>query len=137
MTDATSVRRLKDFEGVWNVERKITPKSGPAATFKGQAVWTPEKDGLAYKEQGLMTLEGHAPMQAERRYFWSADLSVFFDDGRYFHQVPAEGGEAHHWCDPDSYAITYDFAPWPEFRVLWHVTGPRKDYRAVTRYSQP
>ena len=136
MTDGLSVRSLLDFEGVWNVQRQITPKSGPPAVFAGKAVWSSENGGLSYKEQGLMTLEGHPPMQAERRYFWDADLRVFFDDCRYFHSIPREGGVARHWCDPDSYTITYDFGDWPKFRVLWHVAGPRKDYTAVTQYTR-
>ena len=81
-----------------------------------------------------MTLEGHSPMQAERRYFWADDLSVFFEDGRFFHRVPAVGGQTDHWCQPDRYHGTYDFTEWPQFNVKWDVNGPRKDYRSATQY---
>jgi hypothetical protein len=73
---------------------------------------------------------------AERRYLWSADLSVWFEDGRFFHNVPPHGGPTAHWCDPDQYDGQYDFADWPAFRVTWRVRGPRKDYRMETLYRR-
>ena len=129
-------RQLNDFTGRWSVSRIITPAVGPTAQFDGVAEWTVAKGGLAYEEKGAMTLAGQAPLHAERRYFWAEDLQVFFDDGRFFHQVPAIGGCAHHWCDPDTYQVTYDFSDWPVFAVHWRVLGPRKDYTAVTQYRR-
>lgn len=136
MTEIAGARKLADFEGQWRVERFIQPKEGPEARFLGTALWAASGTGLSYHETGLMTLDGHAPMQAERRYFWADDLSVYFDDGRFFHRVPETGGLTEHWCDPDSYALRYDFGKWPQFRVNWNVTGPRKDYRAETEYTR-
>jgi hypothetical protein len=83
-----------------------------------------------------MSLDGHPPMQAERSYFWDNSLRVFFDDGRFFHQVPSEGGPTTHWCDPDQYDLHYDFSCWPRFEVRWRVQGPRKDYTAITEYTR-
>lgn len=136
MTNRDAGRVLSDFEGVWRVSRQITPDAGPAARFEGTASWVPSEGGLAYNEQGLMTLEGHPPMQAERRYFWDSALSVYFEDGRFFHQVPSQGGPTEHWCDPDRYQLRYDFSRWPSFGVTWRVHGPRKDYRAETEYTR-
>lgn len=135
-SDGQDQRVLADFEGYWRVVRHIFPAQGPEARFEGTAVWEVVPKGLSYLEQGLMTLAGQPPMQAERRYLWTENLSVHFDDGRFFHQVPVHGGVAKHWCDPDSYELTYDFTCWPGFRVKWHVIGPRKDYRAETEYTR-
>lgn len=135
-TPMTEVRKLDDFAGNWNLTRRIVPKDGPVAQFEGTASWSWKERGLSYLEHGVMTLSGHLPMQAERRYFWKDDLSVYFDDGRFFHAVPATGGETRHWCDPDTYTGTYDFAAWPDFTLVWHVTGPRKDYRSTTIYTR-
>jgi hypothetical protein len=129
-------RVLADFAGYWQVRRKIVPQSGPRAEFQGAAEWRPAPEGLAYVETGLMTLDGHTPMPAQRRYLWARDLSVFFEDGRFFHKVPALGGPVRHWCDPDAYLLCYDFADWPDFRVDWHVRGPRKSYEATTEYTR-
>ncbi|MGK8236294.1 DUF6314 family protein [Roseovarius sp. MS2] len=127
---------LDDFTGVWTLERVIQHEDGASARFSGRAVWKPDPKGLAYHETGEMVLETGARFLAERRYLWSVDLSVWFEDGRFFHTVPAQGGPTAHWCDPDQYDGHYDFADWPAFTVTWHVRGPRKDYRMETRYHR-
>lgn len=75
-------------------------------------------------------------MTAERRYRWDSDLRVFFEDGRFFHQVPRTGGATEHWCAPDMYRVRYRFARWPEWETVWRVIGPRKDYAMITRYTR-
>ena len=130
-------RRLADFEGRWDVSRSITPSHGAPAQFEGQATWHPAADGLAYAETGTLRLPGAAPMKAERRYHWAADLSVFFEDGRFFHKVPGAGGRTTHFCDPDTYVVDYDFSDWPGMTVRWTVKGPRKSYVMETRYTRP
>ncbi|MBU2980820.1 trigger factor [Lentibacter algarum] len=127
-------RHLGEFEGLWRLNRRIKPANGPEGQFDGRAEWVRKDTGLAYVEQGVLTLEGQPPMQAERRYFWDAELNVYFEDGRFFHQVPRLGGATAHWCDPDQYNVSYDFASWPVFEVCWKVRGPRKDYEMITRY---
>ena len=135
MQSEIAPRALSDFEGAWQIMRDIRPETGGPARFEGQGVWTPDPDGLAYVERGTLTMAGAAPMHAERRYRWDADLSVYFDDGRFFHRVPATGGETEHWCDPDRYRVTYDFSEWPKFNVIWQVKGPRKAYTMLSRFT--
>jgi len=125
-----------DFAGHWHITRRIMPRHGLEVRFEGQAVWTPVAGGMDYHETGQMMMAEQPPMQAERRYFWSDDLSVYFDDGRFFHKVPPSGGAAVHWCDPDQYEGLYDFSDWPAFRVVWQVRGPIKDYRSETDYTR-
>jgi len=129
-------RRLADFEGRWSLTRRIVHHNAPAARFEGTAVWTPEEGRLISHESGTLTVASQPPMQAERTYHWHPDLSVHFDDGRFFHKVPAAGGASEHWCDPDSYRGRYDFSDWPCFRVMWDVTGPRKSYRMQSLYRR-
>jgi len=127
------MRQLADFEGHWALSRQIVPAVGPEARFEGTAVWTPEG---AYAEEGLLHVQGQTPMRAERRYVWDAELNVYFEDGRFFHRVPAEGGETGHWCAPDQYDVCYDFADWPRFEARWKVFGPRKNYEMISHYSR-
>lgn len=127
-------RRLSDFLGRWEIARDVIPAQGPRATLTGQATWSAAQDGAHYHESGVLRLQGAAPMTAERRYFWASDLSVFFEDGRFFHRVPAGGGQAMHFCDPDTYVVAYDFNGWPSFELRHRVTGPRKDYEMITRF---
>lgn len=128
-------RVLGDFAGRWRLDREIAHDDGSRARFTGQAEWRPVPAGLDYRETGTLVLAGQR-MQAERRYLWRPDLSVCFADGRFFHQVPPQGGETAHWCAPDRYEGHYDFTAWPEFRVRWRVTGPRKAYRMTSHYRR-
>lgn len=136
---------LEDFEGRWSVTRQIIQADGATAAFDGTALWSwqdgAEEPTLEYSETGTLRLSGQPPMQAERRYLWRSGPSVWFTDGRFFHAVPPGGGTAHHQCDPDSYAVTYDFSRWtgrgvPEFSTRWAVTGPRKAYQMDTLYRK-
>ncbi|MCV3271179.1 DUF6314 family protein [Roseobacter sinensis] len=129
-------RRLADFEGAWELTREIRHDAGAQAVFAGEAIWIPDEAGLLYRETGTLTVPGGAPMQAERRYLWRAGLRVYFEDGRFFHQVPATGGTAEHWCDPDAYTVCYDFSDWPAFSTVWRVEGPRKRYEMSSRYRR-
>lgn len=129
-------RRLEDFEGAWRFSRRIKHADGQEVLVTGSAVWTPSGEGLACEETGEMLLPGAALMQVKRVYLWMEGLRVHFEDGRFFHEVPPEGGETTHWCDPDRYDGTYDFGPWPDFIVSWDVRGPHKDYRMVTTYTR-
>lgn len=129
-------RRLADFEGRWSLVRSIVHDHAPEARFEGEAFWAPDAGRLIYRESGVLTVPGQPPMQAERSYHWHHDLSVHFDDGRFFHKVPPAGGATEHWCDPDSYAGRYDFSGWPGFEVTWQVSGPRKSYRMCSLYRR-
>lgn len=129
-------RRLAEFEGLWQLERRVTDGSGRQARLSGEARWTREGEALAYHEAGLLTMQDGPPIRAERRLTWRAGLQVFFEDGRFFHAVPPLGGRVSHWCDPDSYEGNYDFDAWPDFEVSWVVNGPRKDYHMHTIYRR-
>ncbi len=144
MTDETAcaapgigamTRLLDDFEGRWRIARRITHAHGPPGAFSGTATWSRIPRGLAYHEQGELHVPGHRAMRAERRYVWRPDLTVWFDNGRFFHQVPARGGQTGHWCPPDQYDVTYEFETWPRFRVVWRVKGPAKDYTMLSDYT--
>lgn len=134
--DDQTPRRLSDFEGVWQLSRQITHAGAPPAQFDGRAVWTPTDAGMDYVETGTLVIMGQGRFTAERRYRWAPDLSVYFDDGRFFHHVPATGGPTGHWCDPDQYDVVYDFTDWPRFQVTWEVSGPRKAYHMVSLYQR-
>ncbi len=129
-------RCLRDFKGIWDLQRQIEHRDGTRARFEGQALWKADDDGLCQQETGALRIGENPPIKAMRRYLWRPDLSVHFDDGRFFHKVPPLGGKAGHWCAPDQYDGSYDFSRWPDFEVTWQVTGPRKSYRMHSRYRR-
>lgn len=131
---------LSDFVGLWAMDRRITDhRGGPDGHFTGTAEFTPTETGLAYLETGLLTLEGHTAFKAERRYQWrlvDGTISVDFHDGRAFHSFDPATPVASHWCDPDTYHVTYDFAEWPVWHSIWTVSGPQKAYEMITNYTR-
>lgn len=133
---AIGVRVLADFEGCWHLSRRILHAEGPVATLEGRATWTREGLSLIQREEGELRMPGLTPMRATRTYRWDEGLEVHFEDGRFFHRVPPEGGSTRHDCDPDTYDVTYDFTAWPVFTVTWDVRGPRKAYHMVSRYTR-
>lgn len=127
---------MADFSGRWAIERTIDHADGTTARFSGEAVFQPNAaGGLDYSEDGVLRMPGGQSMRATRRYRWDPDLSVFFEDGRTFHQVPATGGTTVHYCDPDTYRVAYEFRGWPTWQAVWTVTGPKKDYRMTSVYA--
>ncbi|MDW3225601.1 MAG: DUF6314 family protein [Paracoccaceae bacterium] len=132
----TRPRVLADFAGTWQLDRKIAHGDGTQARFQGTALWDGDDRGLDYLETGHLQMGQGPQMQAERRYRWAPDLDVYFDDGRFFHRVPALGGRASHWCDPDTYDVTYDFGAWPCFTAVWQVRGPKKSYKMHSFYER-
>ena len=131
-----SDRQLADFCGRWSVARDICHADGTLARFQGEAIWQWEEDRLNCVETGKLCIAGQDPFSARQEYLWYPDLGVHFADGRYFHHVPPQGGEVFHDCPPDRYEGAYDFTAWPEFRVSWSVTGPRKSYQMCSVYSK-
>lgn len=134
MSGTATERVLSDFEGRWTFERVVEHAGGDRAKVTGTATFTRVGTVLVQDEVGQMSINGARPFSATRRYLWREGLEMRFEDGRFFHIVPASGGTAEHWCDPDHYAVRYDFSLWPNWTAVWTVRGPHKNYRMVTRY---
>jgi len=131
--------KLADFLGDWRVDREISNADGEETRFEGFARFEGSSSKANYTERGQLRLANGVALQAERRYLWEeidGQVRIFFEDGRHFHDLPEIGEIAHHFCDPDTYDLTYDFAAWPEWQVTWRVQGPKKDYFAVTCYRK-
>lgn len=134
---------VSDFEGHWRIARKIFDgeAAGESARLHGTASLERRGDHWVWCETGALSFTGRAPMTAERRYLWRpapGAIEVAFEDGRPFHTLALGGEQAQvlHRCAPDTYAGTYLFGDWPTWRLIWRVTGPRKDYRSVTVFRR-
>lgn len=140
---ALTVPTLLDFEGTWSLTRRIIDhRAGSTGMFEGTATFTRDDGGLAYCEVGSLHLPNHPPFHAERRYRWrevGTHFEIDFDDGRFFHSFSADAPNAIHWCDPDTYNVSYAFDVWPRWQSTWDVSGPKKAYKMVSDYrpSQP
>jgi len=133
---------LNDFLGEWRIERRIDDiLSGNVGMLAGTATFSPAPQGLAYLETGKLSLDGGAPLHAERRYLWRLGrgrIHVDYADHTPFHSFDPskERTSARHNCAPDDYRVIYTFGHWPHWRANWRVEGPRKNYRMTTEYRR-
>jgi hypothetical protein len=132
---------LADFQGDWVFTRLVADPNGtPTARVEGIVSFRRGEGGLVAEERGRMRLEDGPELAAERRTIWRQDgrlIRVFFGDGRPFHHFdPAGATEAEHVCTPDLYRVAYDFGRFPNWRSVWRVTGPRKDYVMTTDHRR-
>ncbi|MEM9580779.1 MAG: DUF6314 family protein [Pseudomonadota bacterium] len=130
-----------DFLGSWQIDRQIDDHlTGETARFEGKAVITAAQGAWRFDEAGTLRLANGAVMTAERRYLWmpvEQGFAIQFDDGRAFHNLRfGQDCTADHWCDPDQYDVSYDFAAWPVWRSVWRVNGPRKDYTLTSDFTK-
>lgn len=134
--------RLADFLGEWRINREIVEKDGAVHRLSGSAQFSPEPDGMLYQEDGVLLTDTGAKLTASRVYHWregaGGRIQVVFEDGRDFHIFDPDDTTpaADHWCDPDTYHVSYNFAAWPQWSSMWSVSGPRKDYRMKTQYRR-
>jgi Family of unknown function (DUF6314) len=118
--------------------------AGTRGTFTGVVIFSPDDDGgLRFHEEGTVVWPSvNRPAgdgetftgPATRDYLLRpadtpAAMDMLFPDGRPFHRMSfsPEASQDRHWCDPDTYRVTYIRHGEDEFSYAWDVTGPRKD----------
>ncbi len=137
------VKDLKGFlYGAWRLERRIDDRrAGQQGGLSGTAVFETEGAGLLYREEGRLILGGHdGPALQSYRYGFPAAgrAAVAFADGRFFHDLDLTGGAwaCVHLCDPDRYDGEFTALDANCWRVVWKVTGPRKDLTLDSTYRR-
>ena len=137
------------LRGRWRLTRDIhDAHGGQTGRFEGEAQLShdPAQEGgapdrLRWAESGILRLGG-AEAEGTRVYLWRLqppDVVEFrHGDGRFFHLLRLRGGraEVHHDCAPDVYRGEYLFEGPDRWRLIWRVTGPRKDYRMETLHER-
>ncbi|MET4094960.1 DUF6314 family protein [Arthrobacter sp. UYCu712] len=127
--------------GAWSLTRTLLDRAtGTRGTFTGVVRFTPLTDdgGLHFREEGTLVwtsftgkpFTGPASRDYLLRPTGTLDaLDMFFPDGRPFHRMGFGQQSSHdeHWCDPDTYRVTYTLVGPAEFHYRWDVTGPMKD----------
>jgi len=135
--------KIDDFKGTWQITREITDRlAGQSGKLDGVAALTEAGPGiLHYEESGRLQMGDGPVLEAVRRYQWhfsETGVDMTFEDGSTFHSFVPHGyvSGTDHPCGDDTYAVRYDFIPWPRWRSVWVVTGPRKDYTSVTEFTR-
>jgi Family of unknown function (DUF6314) len=134
--------QLTEFEGRWRIARRIEDEwMGTTGLFEGVARFSRDARGLGYQEVGELKLPQEAPMAASRRYLWRDEpggIAVLYEDGRFFHRIRTGATVVQDWhvCGGDEYDVTYNFTHWPDWRMIWKVRGPRKDYLSISDFTR-
>lgn len=128
---------LPDLTGTWRIYRRIC---GMDARFTGDLTFTTQDGGLLYRESGTLRLPASSH-EAYRSYIYRPSgnaLQILYDDGRPFLNLTFKNGIAGdvHACGPDTYRATFKIKNESEWVCAFAVTGPRKNYFAVSRMTR-
>ncbi len=135
-------RPLDYFLGTWHVERTITDAlSDDNGTFEGIAIFTPGDDCVEFEEIGVMQLgayRGRARRRLLYRHGSGSSIDVSFVDGHHFVSIDLSSDTSRdvHLCERDRYDITTVVHSHDRFDERWRVSGPSKDYEALTLFGR-
>ena len=148
--------------GRWSLRRSRLDRraGGTLLTVSGTAQWkaalsdtvSDAVDGalsasapqmLLYSELGELRRAGAPPTSTRAAARWMSvpgvpsAARVAFDDGRPFHALDLASGECTvtHACSPDDYVGRFS-AGEAALTIVWHVTGPAKDYTSTTELTR-
>ncbi len=139
-TDPRSFDLRAYLRGRWAVDRDLQDRAaGTRGSFRGVITFTDHDGGLRFREDGTLAWTSPAGVAftgpASREYLLRTAsapdvLDWYFPDGRPFHRMGFTGTrrQDEHWCDPDTYRVSYRLIDADEFRYRWDVTGPAKDH---------
>ena len=136
--------------GTWELERTLEDHiSGTTGLFKGRATFTetvaagapPRCEWARYEESGELHF-GTQRTRASRSLIYErlkdASVMLYFADGKPFVDLNLESGawRGVHNCVEDLYEMTTTVGSPDLVQECWRVTGPRKDYLAVTTLTR-
>ena len=142
------INDLKSFlEGKWSLGRRIDDRrAGQEGSLNGTALFLAEGADLLYREEGRLVIGGPAnpvyegPALQSYRFAFPAPAraAVHFRDGRLFHDLELTRGRwrCTHLCDPDRYEGEFTALDADTWRVVWNVTGPRKELTLDSTYRR-
>ena len=135
-------RPLEYFLGTWHVERTIVDAlSDDNGFFEGSATFTEREDHVEFDEVGIMRLGAYRGPARRRLYYRqgpATSIDVSFVDGHHFVSLELSSGTSRdvHLCERDRYDITTVVHSQDRFDESWRVTGPSKDYEAMTLFER-
>ena len=130
------------LRGHWQIERELVDhRTGTRGRFTGSAAILPAGDGgelASYTERGELRFGAHTgPAQRILGLAPRPDgtAAVRFADGRPFYVLDLRTGrgQAEHPCRADRYLLTHVVHSADLIEERWWVTGPDKDYHAISR----
>ncbi|KAN0038644.1 hypothetical protein ACTA71_000828 [Dictyostelium dimigraforme] len=157
---------FQSFAGKWSFNRNIIHKSvidvSQQFTFStidrnhnnkdnisivsGTASFNQLDDEFSYQyqEEGLLKQPDNTTFNVSQRYiyrFRDDMITVYFDEKpeRLFHTLNFDNSSSatgHHLCGKDTYDAVYQLISPKEFRLIYSVLGPKKNYKITTTFSK-
>jgi hypothetical protein len=128
--------------GPWRLTRVMADRrAGQTGRLDGEAVFSPEAEGLVYRERGVLRLGAYEGAVTRRyRYAFPAPgwAEVAFEDGRPFYTLDLSDGRCtvQHRCRDDLYRGAFEVEGQDLWTVVWRVWGPGKDQLLTSRYAR-
>ena len=130
-----------DIIGKWKITRSIEDRLNQKKfALDGVAIFTDNNSLYHYNETGIMKSESFQS-KAHQDYLWiitPEGWKINFTDGSHFHDLELANQEQHvyHKCGNDIYRGEFLLNLPNAIKVLWNVSGPRKDYVSHTYYKK-
>lgn len=143
------------FQGVWALNRTIAGHGimKGVGKFEKFSENSPTGQELLYKEDGVFKFDNGTKLDTHKEYlyvFENEQLGVYFFENkkrdRLFHlldfkQVDEPSRKyllatAIHHCSPDVYDVKYEIYNNDEFKIVYKVNGPAKDYVSQTYFKR-
>lgn len=138
------------FAGCWRMARRIDDRYGARrGEASGEAVFACDRGGAGASmicSEALIICYGGRTWPGEQKTIWRFDRpggpQLFFSDGRFLGEMNFARragmwrGEFEHRCGDDIYRAIADLDSLKLWRLVWRVTGPRKDYTLDTEYRR-
>ena len=145
----TTAKVFDMMHGVWSITRTIAGYGFMNGTAKFERTIN-RLDELVYKENGLFMFDNGNKAEAHKEYLYrlnkkTNELEIYFADNnnRLFHTLKfndhdSDGeyltANAVHECSNDIYKIKYEIFGDNEFKIIYTVNGPSKDYVSETYF---
>ncbi len=126
-----------DLCGEWSLRRRVVDRMAAASgRATGTLTVSTASDGVRWEERGTLAIGDYSGSFTRelRARLIDGQWWMTFTDGRPFHPW-APGRMVEHPCRADVYRglVTGDRT---RLRILWDVTGPRKQQRLLTRLDR-
>ena len=152
----TSTKVFNLFNGIWSFTRQIAGYGHMNGVARFEVINANE---LAYKENGLFSFDNGNQFEAHKEYLYrlnkkTNEIEVYFiedDDknkNRLFHTLEFKdvdlsqqqeiflSANAIHQCAKDTYKIKYEIFKDNQFKIVYTVNGPTKNYVSETYFSK-
>ncbi|KAK5579355.1 hypothetical protein RB653_009037 [Dictyostelium firmibasis] len=95
-----------------------------------------------YQEEGILKQPDNTEFNVSQRYIYRFKddiITVYFDEKpeRLFHTLNFDNSslaKGHHLCGKDTYDSIYQFVSPKEFKLIYSVLGPKKNYKITTTF---